>query len=140
MCRRFARCDRGDRDFIAAALWRARERYHHPRKDPLRTLACDVPVVQRRLLQDHGPSLLRGRLLTESDVDASRPVAVVNETFVKTYFGKEDPIGQKIKFNLFDQMPQSPKDQYFEIIGVVADARIVDYSRALCRKRTCLTA
>ena len=70
-----------------------------------------------------GRHVLRGRLLTESDVDASRPVAVVNETFVKTYFSKEDPIGQKVKLNLFDEMPQSPKDQYFEIIGVVADAK-----------------
>ena len=56
-------------------------------------------------------------------MDAARPVAVVNETLAKTYFGKEDPIGQKIKFNLFDELPQSPKDQYFEIIGVVADAK-----------------
>ena len=70
-----------------------------------------------------GRHLLRGRLLTESDVDAARPVAVVNETLAKTYFGKEDPIGQKIKFNLFDELPQSTKDQYFEIIGVVADAK-----------------
>jgi len=70
-----------------------------------------------------GRHLLRGRLLTESDVDAARPVAVVNETLAKAYFGKEDPIGQKIKFNLFDELPQSPKDQYFEIIGVVADAK-----------------
>jgi putative ABC transport system permease protein len=70
-----------------------------------------------------GRHLLRGRLLTESDVDAARAVAVVNETLAKTYFGKEDPIGQKIKFNMFDEMPQSTKDQYFEIIGVVADAK-----------------
>jgi predicted permease len=70
-----------------------------------------------------GRHLLRGRLLSESVVDAARPVAVVNETLAKTYFGKEDPIGQKIKFNLFDELPQSPKDQYFEIIGVVADAK-----------------
>jgi len=70
-----------------------------------------------------GRHLLRGRLLTESDVDASRPVAVVNDALVKAYFGKEDPIGQKIKFNMLDELPQSTKDQYFEIIGVVADAK-----------------
>jgi putative ABC transport system permease protein len=70
-----------------------------------------------------GRHLLRGRLLTESDVDAARPVAVVNDTLAKTYFKNEDPIGQKIKFNMFDELPQSTKDQYFEIIGVVADAK-----------------
>jgi putative ABC transport system permease protein len=73
--------------------------------------------------QTMGRHLLRGRLLTESDVDAARPVAVVNDTLVKTYFGKEDPIGQKIKFKVLDEMPQSTKDQYFEIIGVIADAK-----------------
>jgi putative ABC transport system permease protein len=73
--------------------------------------------------QTMGRHLLSGRLLTESDVDAARPVAVVNETLVKTYFGKQDPIGQKIKFKVLDEMPQSTKDQYFEIIGVVADAK-----------------
>ena len=70
-----------------------------------------------------GRHLLSGRLLTESDVDAARPFAVINDTFAKTHFKNEDPIGQKIKFNLFDELPQSTKDQYFEVIGVVADAK-----------------
>ena len=43
-----------------------------------------------------GRHLLRGRLLTESDVDGTRPVAVINDTFAKAYFKEEDPIGQKI--------------------------------------------
>ncbi len=70
-----------------------------------------------------GRHLLRGRLLSETDVDSARPVAVVNETLARTYFGKDDPIGQKIKFEELDRLPQSPKDQYFEIIGIVADAK-----------------
>jgi len=70
-----------------------------------------------------GRHLLSGRLLSETDVDSVRPVAVVNETLARTYFGKEDPIGKKIKFELLDRLPQSPKDQYFEIIGIVADAK-----------------
>ncbi len=70
-----------------------------------------------------GRHLLRGRLLSETDVDSARPVAVVNETLARTYFGKDDPIGQKIKFELLDRLPESPKDQYFEIIGIVADAK-----------------
>ncbi len=49
-------------------------------------------VVQRRLLQDRGTPRSRGGL-TESGVDAARTVAVVNETFVETYFSKEDPMG-----------------------------------------------
>lgn len=70
-----------------------------------------------------GIRLERGRLLTESDVEAARHVIVVNQTLVKNFFGKEDPIGKSIKFNLLDTVPESPKDAYFEIIGVVADAK-----------------
>ncbi len=70
-----------------------------------------------------GRHLVRGRLLSETDVDSARPVAVINETLARTYFGKEDPLGQKMKFELFDRLPQSTKDQYFEIIGIVADAK-----------------
>ena len=88
--------------------------------DPWNTM---YQLCSEGYFQTMGRHLLRGRLLTESDVDAARPVAVVNETLAKTYFGKDDPIGQKIKFNLLDELPQSPKDQYFEIIGVVADAK-----------------
>ena len=70
-----------------------------------------------------GIRLLRGRLLTETDVESARHVIVVNQTLAHNFFGKEDPIGKSIKFNLLDTIPQSPKDTYFEIIGVVADAK-----------------
>ena len=68
-----------------------------------------------------GVPLVRGRLLSEFDVDSPRQVAVVNQTLARRYFGQEDPTGQKIKFNAFDQTPDTPHDAYFEIIGVVAD-------------------
>jgi len=48
-------------------------------------------------------------------------VAVVNRTLVEKYFESEDPIGNKIKFNVFDQMPVTPHDTYYEIVGVVSD-------------------
>jgi putative ABC transport system permease protein len=67
--------------------------------------------------------LLRGRLLSEDDVDSGRIVAVVNQTFVRNYFPNDDPIGQNFKFNVFDQIAQTPHDAYFEIIGVVADVK-----------------
>ncbi len=88
--------------------------------DPWRAM---FQLCSEGYFQTMGRHLQRGRLLTESDVDAARPVAVVNETLAKAYFGKQDPIGQKIKFDLFDELPQSTKDRYFEIIGVVADAK-----------------
>jgi hypothetical protein len=65
----------------------------------------------------------RGRLLSEGDVDPGRFVAVVNQTFVRSYFPNDDPISQRFKFNVFDQIAQTPHDAYFEIVGVVSDIK-----------------
>lgn len=71
--------------------------------------------------QTLGLRLLRGRLFSETDIDSARLVAVVNEAFARAYFGSENPLGQKFKVNVFDQLPETPHDAYFEIIGVIAD-------------------
>ena len=65
--------------------------------------------------------LQRGRVLSESDIASARPVMVVNETLARKFFAKEDPIGQKVKINVFDEIADAPHDAYFEIIGVVRD-------------------
>jgi len=71
-----------------------------------------------------GIRMLRGRVLSEADVNGARRVAVVNQTLVKKYFGKDDPIGRQIKLSMLETAPESPvKDPVFEIIGVVADAK-----------------
>jgi putative ABC transport system permease protein len=70
-----------------------------------------------------GLQLLRGRLLSASDVASASHVAVVNRTLVKSYFGTEDPIGKQIKLNSLDQIPNVPHDVYYQIVGVVSDYR-----------------
>ena len=67
--------------------------------------------------------LLAGRLLTRSDVDSARRVAVVNQTFAREHFNDRDPTGQEIRFTDFETLPDWPSDPYFEIIGVVRDAK-----------------
>jgi len=73
-----------------------------------------------------GVPLVRGRLLSETDVDSARQVAVINQTLARRFFGQEDPIGQRIKFNELDQAPDTPHDAYFEIIGIVRDTKNED--------------
>jgi len=68
-----------------------------------------------------GMQLLRGRLLSAADVASGKRVVVVNRTLVKSYFGDEDPIGQQIKFNKLDLIPQAPHDANFQIVGVASD-------------------
>jgi putative ABC transport system permease protein len=74
--------------------------------------------------QTLGRHLLRGRLLSRSDVESARHVTVINQTLARAYFGNENPIGQTITFSTFeDYAADWPHDAYFEIIGVIADAK-----------------
>jgi putative ABC transport system permease protein len=67
---------------------------------------------------------LSGRTLSETEVNGARKVAVVNQTFVNKFLGNENPIGQMVKINVLESMPDSPvKEPVFEIIGVVSDSR-----------------
>ena len=67
---------------------------------------------------------MRGRLLSEVEVDDAHKVAVVNQTLVKKFFGQEDPIGRRVKLNMLETRLNPPvKDPVFEIVGVVADAK-----------------
>ncbi len=71
-----------------------------------------------------GLRLLRGRLLTEAEVNDVRKVAVVNQTLVNRYFPGEDPLGQRIKFTLLETLPNGTvENPVFEIVGVISDAK-----------------
>ena len=69
-----------------------------------------------------GLPLLKGRVLDAVDVGNARKVAVVNHKLAEQFFGSEDPIGHSVKINAFDEIPMTPRDAYFEIVGVVGDA------------------
>src|SRR5262249_45407335 len=72
-----------------------------------------VDLCSETYFQTFGLRLVQGRLLSESDIESAHRVAVVNQAFVRAFFGKDDPVGQKIKFNFFDEMPETPHDTYF---------------------------
>ncbi len=74
--------------------------------------------VSADYLQNLGLSLLRGRHFARSDNETAELVAIVNETFVKRFFAKnEDPMGQHFGLDL----PENAGT--FRIIGVVKDAK-----------------
>jgi putative ABC transport system permease protein len=60
-----------------------------------------------------GIPVLRGRDLEERDDETASLVTLVNESMVRAYFPKEDPIGQRITI----------WNRSFEIVGVVADVK-----------------
>jgi predicted permease len=68
-----------------------------------------------------GSSVVLGRPITERDTTATRPVAVVNQAFVKRFFNGQNPIGQhfgtgRIKYSAT-----------YEIVGVINDVRYMTY-------------
>jgi len=66
---------------------------------------------------------LTGRPFTEAEVNGAKKFAVVNQTFAKKYLGAENTIGQRVRVATLETVPDPVKDPWFEIIGVVADAK-----------------
>ena len=62
--------------------------------------------------------LRAGREFTGRDDDAAPKAVVVNETFVKRYFGNANPVGRRLQFGA-----STPPKLDREIVGVVADSR-----------------
>ena len=80
--------------------------------------------------QTLGLPSLRGRFFSEDDVSAARDVMVVNEAFSREYFPNEDPLGRKVKLDVFDKpyfSAAAPHDTYFEIVGIVRDYKTRGY-------------
>jgi putative ABC transport system permease protein len=74
--------------------------------------------------QTLGLRLLRGRFLSDVEVNGGRKVAVVNQTLVTKYFGQDDPIGREIKLDMLGTLPTDPvTDPEFEIVGVTEDEK-----------------
>ncbi len=80
--------------------------------------------------QTLGLPLLHGRFFSADDVSTARDVMVVNEAFSRQYFPNEDPLGQKVKLDIFDKpyfAAAAPHDTYFEIVGIVRDFKTRSY-------------
>ena len=68
-----------------------------------------------------GLQLVAGRLLTDDDVRSVRPLAVVNERFVRARLGDLRPLGQSVRLPRLAQPPFNVKNPQFDIVGIVAD-------------------
>jgi putative ABC transport system permease protein len=81
-------------------------------------------LVSEGYFRTLGARLVRGRLLTEGEVNGARKVAVVNQTLVEKYFGHEDPLGRQIQIKQLGSMPNSPvANPDFEIVGIIGDMK-----------------
>jgi predicted permease len=60
-----------------------------------------------------------GRDFTDRDTTQSPPVAIVNETFARQYFGTANPLGKTIRTHA---EPHYPENEY-QIVGLVKDTK-----------------
>jgi predicted permease len=78
--------------------------------------------VSANYLQNWGVPILRGRNFTAADNEATAPVAIVNEAFVKRFFkSDEDPLAQHFGLDLPEYAGT------FSIVGVVRDAKFAGF-------------
>lgn len=88
-----------------------------PDERPGALLKCVTEGFGRTL----GLRVLSGRDLSRADIDASAPVAVVNQAFVTRYFAGADPLGRMIAVAIPNtDRPLLAADK-FEVVGVVRD-------------------
>ena len=80
---------------------------------PNLTLGASVVKANAEYFDSVGTRVVMGRGIGVQDTSTAPPVVVVNQEFVKQFFGKRNPIGHRIG------EPNSPGD--FEIVGVVED-------------------
>ena len=67
---------------------------------------------------------MHGRDLSDQDTQATQPVAIVNQEFVKRFYPKDDPIGKHFGIDL----PQY--SGAFEMFGVFHDFKMNNRARA----------
>jgi predicted permease len=76
----------------------------------------DGSIVSPEYFHLLGITLLRGRLFTDADVEATPSVAVINEAMARTYWPNEDPLGKHFKL-------KAAIPAWTTVVGVVANAR-----------------
>jgi predicted permease len=84
-------------------------------------------IVGARYLVAMGTPIVLGRGLLPQDTNASKRVAVINETMARTYFSGESPVGRNFSI---DDGPGGDSHQVewqnIEVVGVVRDAKYME--------------
>ncbi len=93
------------------------------RSDPLHTDSSSWNRVSAGYFETVGTRVLRGRSIDERDTPRGKRVAVVNESFVRRFFDRTEPIGQTAGIG------GASHGADFEIVGVVEDVKYTGATR-----------
>ena len=83
--------------------------------------SVSISFSSEGLAETIGLTLVRGRQLSQLDVERAHRVAVVNETLAQTFFGGQDPIGRTLQLPRLSAPPTPIADPTFTVIGVIRD-------------------
>src|SRR5262249_28708632 len=92
-----------------------------PEPGPKEDNGADWARIMPGFFETLGAKITQGRSIEEQDTATTRPIAVVNEAFVRRFFNDQNPIGQRFGM---DRIQYASK---FEIVGVVRDIRYMTY-------------
>jgi predicted permease len=95
-----------------------------PEAAPGKTTDADVRPASANFFSTMGIHLVRGRLFTEAEENfGPPPVVVVTESFAKTYFPTEDPVGKHITIGIAHDTggTNSSVTARGEIVGIIND-------------------
>lgn len=90
----------------------------HPAPGPNDRCGSTWVRVSPQYLDSIGVPIVHGRDLSDEDTATTLPVAIVNQSFVKRFYPKDDPIGKHFGIDL----PQYSGS--FEIVGVFRDFKM----------------
>jgi predicted permease len=90
---------------------------------PPNTFADNSPMVSPQMFESFSVPLLAGRDFRDADRSGA-PVAIVNESFVRTFGLGNDAVGKRVRVAGYGV----PTDE-MEIVGIVADARLSGVKR-----------
>ena len=93
-----------------------------PEPGPKEEVGAGWARVMPGFFETLGAKIVEGRSIEEQDTPATRPIAVVNEAFVRRFFKNQNPIGQHFGM---DRIKYAGS---FEIVGVVRDMRYMTWA------------
>jgi putative ABC transport system permease protein len=82
-------------------------------------------IVTPKYFRTAAIHMLRGRTFNEYDREDTPKIAIVNEAFVQTHFGNEDPIGERLKMSTPPVDSTETASTVWEIVGIVSDVKFL---------------
>ncbi len=92
---------------------------------------ADFRIVSPGYFSTIGTPLRSGRFFQDTDVASGVGVAIVNQSFARTWFPNEDAIGKQLELrNVYGRdLTLEASNETVQIVGVVGDSKHIDWGR-----------